>query len=296
MNTSSVKVTQLVFLFAALCLWPYVDTYVNNPDAFQYIGLARHWTEGRWTEAVNGYWSPLLSWVLAPLLLTGVHPVLLFKGLQLFFALTALGFWSRLVDILLPSSRFNRWMKLTAIPLLLSQALLTLTADLLFVTVSLGMLCFFLRGPVWSQRHRSLKAGAIGGLLYFSKAFGFPLFLVFSLVTFFHHRRTVASVGFKHLAAGMTLFFSLVGAWSVCISVKYGHVTISEAAAYNATRQVVGAPGEIVQLPILYDEGLSAPYGKHALSAWEEPMQSKPLEELRPFVSDSDTVEWLSAI
>ena len=34
-------------------------------DAVNYIGLARHLLDGNVTASLHGYWSPLLSWVIA---------------------------------------------------------------------------------------------------------------------------------------------------------------------------------------------------------------------------------------
>ncbi|MFM9029033.1 MAG: hypothetical protein ACKOQ6_13740, partial [Bacteroidota bacterium] len=135
MNRRSNRVYQFIFVLAIFIVWPYLRTYVNNPDSFQYIRLARYWYEGKWSEAVNGYWSPAISWLLSLMLLSGKHPVLLFKFLQALIALSSFTCWCRLVDRV---GSFP-WMKLIAIPLFISQAFLTLTPDLLFVTVNLAL-------------------------------------------------------------------------------------------------------------------------------------------------------------
>ena len=36
-----------------------------NADGMSYLDLADAWREGRWAEAINAYWSPLYSWLLA---------------------------------------------------------------------------------------------------------------------------------------------------------------------------------------------------------------------------------------
>lgn len=36
-----------------------------NPDGISYLDMADAYREGRWSDAINGYWSPLYSWLLA---------------------------------------------------------------------------------------------------------------------------------------------------------------------------------------------------------------------------------------
>ena len=38
------------------------------PDVISYLSIGRDYAAGRWGEAINGYWGPLMSWLLAPLL------------------------------------------------------------------------------------------------------------------------------------------------------------------------------------------------------------------------------------
>jgi len=35
------------------------------PDDISYLEIARNYAAGRWSLAINSYWSPLLSWMLA---------------------------------------------------------------------------------------------------------------------------------------------------------------------------------------------------------------------------------------
>jgi hypothetical protein len=39
-----------------------------GPDASAYLTIARKYNAGDFHNAVNGYWSPLLSWLIAPFL------------------------------------------------------------------------------------------------------------------------------------------------------------------------------------------------------------------------------------
>ncbi|EKQ52693.1 MAG: hypothetical protein B655_1649, partial [Methanobacterium sp. Maddingley MBC34] len=43
--------------------------YIPDADGISYIHIAQHYINGRFSYAVNGYWSPLYSWLLIPFLM-----------------------------------------------------------------------------------------------------------------------------------------------------------------------------------------------------------------------------------
>ena len=47
-----------------------------NPDAIAYIQTARHYLEGNTDLMVNGYWGPLLSWLVAAAMVLVDDPLL----------------------------------------------------------------------------------------------------------------------------------------------------------------------------------------------------------------------------
>lgn len=46
-----------------------------NPDAVAYCRIAGYYAGGQWELAVTGYWGPLLSWLMVPLLKAGCAPL-----------------------------------------------------------------------------------------------------------------------------------------------------------------------------------------------------------------------------
>ena len=44
-----------------------------NTDAIAYMRVAEYWSTGNLDFAVNGYWGPLLSWLMVPFLWLGVE-------------------------------------------------------------------------------------------------------------------------------------------------------------------------------------------------------------------------------
>jgi hypothetical protein len=275
------------YLLLAAVLWPYLKDYVNNSDSYQYINVARLYASGYFSEAINGYWSPLISWLLLPFIKLGISGVTAFKFLQLTIGLFALRFWIQLVDRFAGQHFFREALKWVAVPLLLCYSYLYLTADLLFLTLQLQLILILVKAPLWRSSSSAIRLGLLGGVLYLSKAFGGPLFLgVVFLALYFHQRN--ASIRWKYVVISFVIFFAVTGTWVACISWKYGHFTISEAARFNATKEVAPLPEQLIRLPILFTNGIIPPAGAHALSASEEPMQCISLTPLNSWTNDTD--------
>ncbi|HMA20560.1 MAG TPA: hypothetical protein VKO87_07130 [Gemmatimonadaceae bacterium] len=49
-------------LLAALMVW--TGRYFGNPDGISYLDLSDDFAAGRWSNAVNGHWSPAYPFVL----------------------------------------------------------------------------------------------------------------------------------------------------------------------------------------------------------------------------------------
>src|SRR5688572_11623930 len=64
--------------------------FLNN-DTLAYINLAERYAAGDWQHAINGFWSPMYSWILCICKLTGL-PVLQ-SCYVINFAVAALGLY-----------------------------------------------------------------------------------------------------------------------------------------------------------------------------------------------------------
>ena len=56
--------TALLCLFEIAWFWRYCGRNITA-DAISYIGLARHLRDGHFIASLHGYWSPLISWLIA---------------------------------------------------------------------------------------------------------------------------------------------------------------------------------------------------------------------------------------
>src|SRR3982074_3020259 len=50
--------------FQVAWFWRYCGRNINA-DAISYIGIARHVQDGNFRASLHGYWSPLVSWIIA---------------------------------------------------------------------------------------------------------------------------------------------------------------------------------------------------------------------------------------
>ena len=78
------------YAFAAAALFP-LYAHLISPDAISYVSIAQRYLAGNGREAVNTNWSPLFSWLLAPLLALHVPGLPAARVVCFFSGLLALG-------------------------------------------------------------------------------------------------------------------------------------------------------------------------------------------------------------
>ncbi len=292
-NEKFFLLASLIYAAAVLGVFPYLRYYVDNPDTISYITIAHKYALHDYSNAINGYWSPLLSWILALLFTIPRDEIYLFKLLQLLIGWFALFNFGKLIASAIHSKNIQLVLTIACIPFLLSYALLNLTADLLFLTVILFYLRIVSEKEFYNHRHFGLIAGVLGILLYFSKSFGFCFFLVhFTVLTLKIYLQTREYAFKRHIINNYfqaIICFAFISAiWIYLISDKYGHFTISENASFNLSKEVASGPEQENILPVL-SEGLTRPVNAGAVNAWEDPGLGGPtITPLHPFSASGD--------
>ena len=207
-----------------------------NPDAVVYVQVARHYAEGRFDLAVNSWWAPLLSWLLAPLLRTGVEPLLILKVLGILFGLGFAFGVERLVGAM--NNDKGRFVGFAAALMLALTMLPTpVTPDLLLAC----LLSWYLAGSVrlidgggWL---RTFATGLVGGLAYLAKHYTLPfvaahLSLTFALKRLLVRRGLASGQAFKPFATAMAGTLLLALPWVAVISVHDGMLTVGSAGRF----------------------------------------------------------------
>lgn len=284
----------LVFTIIGLWLLPHYQ-YQVNPDGLAYISITEKYATGNLGEALNGYWGPLLSWLATPLWWLGVSPGILFKFLQLTFALGLVG---------LSYATLRRSMG-TVFALLGAAAVGCfglewglagpITPDVLVCLLTLALFYLMTKPSNGSLLKNYTAIGVVGALLYYAKSAGFYLFVavwavwvVYDFLLNFKNKRRRNRQA-KQKVWSLVICILLVLPFWLAISVKYQKPTIGTAGSYNFA--LVGPHSE--GHPLL--TRLVPPPNATAVTSWEDPSRLKvrpfkPLDsrlELKTFIVNS---------
>lgn len=249
--------------------------YQINPDGVSYISIARKYLAGEWTDAINGVWGPLLSWLLTPFLLTEMEPLLAVKVLSLLLGFFLIVGVERLLNQFEMSETVRGAVMLSMIPITLYFSLTIITPDLLLTCTLVYYFSLIFGKRYREDQFAGLKCGLLGATAYFAKGYGFPFFLShFLLFNGLHFKASAdqaqRSKVLRNLVTGLSVFFLLSIPWITVLSHKYGELTFSTAGKYN--RALVGPDSEgFFYGQPHYQRGFLAPPNETAVSEWEDP-------------------------
>ena len=236
-RTRYVILASLIFQIVLLAGLGYRRRYQINPDTVSYIRIAHYYATGQYDLAVSGYWGPMLSWLMAPLLnlipnpLFAAHVVV---GLSaLVFAGGCLAIWYRMgippVGLMIGS-----W--LVALTSACWSVALGPTPDLLVG----GLMLLGISGlmaPGWVRNAATpISAGLLLGLAYLAKSIALPLaFLFVAGIAFLWWTSRLADMKALIRASILTLASCALVAspWIAILSMKYGKPVFSTTAAIS---------------------------------------------------------------
>ncbi len=256
-------------------------------DEISYINIAHEYAMGDWVDAINGYWSPLYSWLIAPFLLIGYTPLYAMYVSKI-LSLT-IGFFTiigirKLSQTLGMNGVVKNAIIFAAVPSILFFSLIYNTPDLLATLILIYYLSIIFDPEYSNNWLNGILCGFTGAIAYFTKNYLFLFFVIhfilFNLIYYFKgvnsfKKRNVL----KNMTLGLLVFFLISGLWVGAISEKYGKLTISTAGEYN---HAIAGP-DYPTYPFYYT-GLVKPPNKNAISIWDEPSSTK-LKLWSPFDS-----------
>ncbi len=283
----------LFVVLGVLILPAYVHT-LNN-DAISYISIAMKYVGGHTAEAINPYWSPMYSWLIAGLILLGIPGLYAAKIVSL-----VAGFGSLVVFCdLCRYFRIDRPLSLilpSAVALLLLYFVTyVITPDLLLVFFLLMYLRLLFEPNIGSRPWHGVVIGIIASLAYLSKTIALPLIIIHSTVTltylFFSGSTSQRRRLIIHHSIALFVFMSLALAWALQISAKHGSFTFGENA--RVIHSTLG-PQMADRVPFNVD-GLFAPPDEYSTSVWDDPTKIAR-EDWSPFQSKANFFEQLRAM
>ncbi len=230
-------VVLIIYTILGLCLIKYYR-YQINPDGISYISIAQKYLNGDFSDAINGYWGPLISWLLMPFLYFGLEPLLAAKVLNLIIGLITIVVLRALSHRFSMSELIRTVILFSAIPLVLSFAFSDITPDLLLTCI---LLFYFtvLFGANYAERiNKGILCGALGGIAYLAKSFSFPFFIShFFIMNVLHYLRSEPKHAKKKVLysflTGAATFAVISGVWIGLLCNKYGEFTLSRAGTVN---------------------------------------------------------------
>ena len=266
-----------------------------NADGTAYISVANQYMRGDWAQAVNGFWGPLLSWLLLPFMAAGLAPVTAAKIVLILAGIPMLLALRRIAAELDLGEPLTTLLLIAAVPIGVYMALCMITPDFLVAVILLVYLAGFLRAGFPRSAADGALCGLLGVLAYWAKPFAFFFFLAhflgFSLVRFWFRRKGAERRRYlTAVLAGLAVFALLSGAWIGIISHKYGRLLINSSSKVNWSYLRPGSPGQ----PVL-TEGFLPPPNKAAISAWEDPTLI-PVTEWSPLRSSRDFSYYLGLV
>jgi len=226
------KLPRVPLLIAIVCgfsqvLWFSLTCYHGiDYDGMAYLGIARHLRNGQWHEAINGFRSPLLPWLIAAATWGDVKPIYVGKIIN---AGTFL-----LSTLLLYLLTWRLWRSeiaasVSALLFVLARgyaaiAIEMITPDFLFAALALCYFVILLRCLRGGRLADWVLLGLIHGLAFLAKAFALPWLALCSLLAAGFSaggaRTKLARLG---TSACIPILFA--AGWASILHLKYGVYT-----------------------------------------------------------------------
>jgi hypothetical protein len=267
LGTLGVLTVAAIYIAAA---WWAVLAYRGqvNPDGVGYVSVAQRWLAGDWFNALNGYWSPLLSWMMMPLLASGVSVLMTARIVQAVAGAMVIAGADRVLAHLGVGRDLRFWFALALIPVVLWHAMTVTTPDVLIAGALLWYMAWQARSTATSGFGSGLVGGLLIGVAYLAKAYALPFAVMhFGLVNGWallsRQRRRAAMLTVAGGALGTCL---IALPWAGALSWKYGRAMIADTGRYNWQLNGPTDPGQP-----MHTRGLLAPSHEYAYSAWDDP-------------------------
>lgn len=239
-----------------------------NPDGIAYIQVAKHWISGNSNLAITGYWGPLFSWALAPLLILGIPDLLACRILMI---LSALFFLESARGLLKQTTIGRANSKVIDYSLTFACILWSvenITPDLMLATLFIQILNFLCNSRWTFVPGSALTLGICLALAYLCKSVALPVSIALILVTlvlrkWIYPKRILLRRGC--LIALIFPWILIAGSWITVLSIHYGGWTFSTSA--RIVHATVG-PGDIQRYPIGFQ--IERPV-EGRITNWEDP-------------------------
>ncbi len=258
----------------------------TNIDGLSMMSIARQYAEGDVADAVNGYWSPLVSWLMAPVIAAGAELTSAYMVVNVATVVAILVLSAALVLHGTRSGWLAAWVNATTGALLLANVTRQ-TPDLLVVLwFLLFVWALVVADRAWDGTRRAMVAagvalGAACAFGYVAKLYTVPVFLGVLAVWLALRwgRRGVLRRPRQLLLPGVAVgtLVLLAAPWVVALSVKYDGPTIGSSFGVNIASK--------------FDSSAAAPTdGDYVVPTPPNDSAVSPAEDRTPAVYDGNTL------
>ncbi|MCX7872765.1 MAG: hypothetical protein N2487_05720 [Verrucomicrobiae bacterium] len=233
MNYKKINKLTTILLIAGLIICGWFFRHSMNADAVAYLRIAKYYADGNLSMAINSYWGPLFSWMVAPLLLLGIEPLI---SARIIMAISAIIFYFACDHFFKRCGVKEEWGaagRLVAGVASLIWSVQQITPDLLMS----GLLTLAAAKIIPDNRNANgynwLFTGAFLGLSFLAKPVAFPISILFIalfvMIVFVCERHKFFSA-LKAAIKIFAVFLAISALWITAVSMKYGKFTISSSA------------------------------------------------------------------
>jgi hypothetical protein len=263
----------LIYWILTLSTYQYIRL---TADSTLYLSIAEKYLRWEFMDAINGYWGPMLSWLLIPFLYFGSSHVFAINTLDLIFCLfTITGIWKLSLKVEM-NENVRSAVVLSSFPIVFFYSLVQ-PFDLLLICILVYYLSIVFSNNYPERITNGIASGVLGSIAYFSKSYALPFFIAHFLAMNILHLLKCATAFdrkkvLKNVLAGFILFSLISGIWVALLSNKYGYFTFSNMGKTNLAILAPGHPEGGLEFgqPMFY-KGFFEPPNKTAIVAWEDP-------------------------
>lgn len=261
-STWFIGILVLYFITGAVLYFPL--RYQLNPDGIAYLTIAKDYYHGHWGDAINAYWSPLISWIIALFCWIPADPLFIFKWYNLVVGAMGLVAAVRLMERLQVKALTQQFMTGILAVFSLRFVFIVTTPDLTVTVLLLWFLPYWLAG---NMLRKPVYTAVWLAVLYFAKAYNFFFLLALLLVDilqFSINREMPARKIVQQVMILLGLFFLFASPWLLALKDKYGYFMMAGTAKFNHGAAHFDNYAFMLQTV--------APPNRHAIFAWEDPV------------------------
>ena len=256
-----------VYIICFALLYPFYQ-YIFDDDGVGYLMITKRLAAGDFYNGINGFWSPLHSWLVVPLYKAGLSEFLAFRisngliGAGILIVVYRLCKKTALPENIITATLW------VCIPVILSLAFKDLAADILVCLLLLIYTDIVSEKDFFESPGKNILAGITGCLCYLAKTYAFPFFMIhFAAVQFILFKRCYLAnkkkLFVRNLLLGIASCILLAIPWLIMLQDRYDTFTFGFSGRHNYMLALFPGYSSVEELVAVPPEPL--------VSFWENP-------------------------